>query len=79
MGLDDQVHQLNTTLVRTVKEALQGLPVLVAGDMSTTGLIPEPFGETEFVQLVNLYASRPAPWRKRGRTYWWWRTDELPV
>lgn len=65
-GLDDQVHQLNTTLVRTVKEALQGLPVLVAGDMSTTGLIPEPFGETEFVQLVNLYAEQACALAEAG-------------
>ena len=45
-GLSEQVAELNAALVRTVREALAGRGTLVAGDMSTTGLMCEPFGET---------------------------------
>ncbi len=65
-GLSEQVQRLNTTLVQTVKESLQGMPVLVAGDMSTTGLIPEPFGETEFVHLIGIYAEQASALAEAG-------------
>lgn len=57
-GLEGQVHELNTAIVRTVKEALEGRDVLVAGDLSTTGLMCEPFGDTPFTRLVEVYAQQ---------------------
>ena len=57
-GLSEQVAELNAALVRTVREALAGRGTLVAGDMSTTGLMCEPFGETEFVHLIGIYAEQ---------------------
>lgn len=57
-GLSEQVIPLNRKIVSTVKQALAGRDVLVAGDMSTTGLMCEPFGETEFVHLIGIYAEQ---------------------
>ena len=59
-GLGDRVAELNQRLVSIVREALDGREVLVAGDMSTTGLMVEPFGETEFLHLVGIYAEQAA-------------------
>lgn len=54
-GLEGQVCALNTEIVKTVREALEGRDVLIAGDMSTTGLMCEPFGDTPFIRLVEVY------------------------
>lgn len=59
-GLSEQVQELNTKIVRIAREALEGRGVLLAGDMSTTGLMCEPFGETEFVHLIGIYAEQAA-------------------
>lgn len=70
-GLSEQVAELNAALVRTVREALAGRGTLVAGDMSTTGLMCEPFGETEFVHLIGIYAEQAPGARGRGRPTCW--------
>ena len=57
-GLNEQVVELNTRIVDIMKDAMQGRNVLIAGDMSTTGLMCEPFGETEFVHLIGIYAEQ---------------------
>ncbi len=54
-GLQDRVQTLNCEIVSIVRTALGERKVLVAGDMSTTGLMCEPFGETEFVRLIEIY------------------------
>lgn len=59
-GLSDQVTELNTKIVGIVKERLNGRKVKIAGDMSTTGLMCKPFGDTEFVQLVDIYKEQAA-------------------
>lgn len=57
-GLSEQVAELNTSIMRIVKDSLADRPTLVAGDLSTTGLMCEPFGDTEFVHLVGIYAEQ---------------------
>ncbi|MEM1485012.1 homocysteine S-methyltransferase family protein [Oscillospiraceae bacterium PP1C4] len=65
-GLEDQVSVLNSKLVGIVKDALHDRDVLVAGDLSTTGLMCEPFGDTEFVRLISIYAEQAAALAKAG-------------
>lgn len=69
-GLSEQVAELNAALVRTVREALAGRGTLVAGDMSTTGLMCEPFGETEFVHLIGIYAEQAQALADAAPTCW---------
>lgn len=57
-GLSEQVTALNGKLVGIVKDALAGRDVRIAGDLSTTGLLCEPFGDTEFVHLIGIYAEQ---------------------
>ncbi|ANX02493.1 5-methyltetrahydrofolate--homocysteine methyltransferase [Thermoclostridium stercorarium subsp. leptospartum DSM 9219] len=52
-GIDD-VTGINRELVRISKQASQGR-VLVAGDMSPTGQLMEPFGSYSFEEIVNAY------------------------
>lgn len=65
-GLSDQVTELNTKIVGIVKESLSGRNVKIAGDMSTTGLMCEPFGDTEFVRMVKIYAEQAAALANAG-------------
>lgn len=65
-GLSEQVRELNTRIVTTVKEALADRDTLVAGDMSTTGLMCEPFGETEFIHMVGIYAEQATALAEAG-------------
>lgn len=65
-GLEDQVERLNTVIVRTAKEALGGRDVLLAGDMSTTGLICEPFGDTPFTRLIEIYREQAEALARAG-------------
>lgn len=55
-GIDD-VTGINRELVRISKQASQGR-VLVAGDMSPTGQLMEPFGSYSFEEIVNAYKNR---------------------
>lgn len=51
-GLQDQVKELNTELVKISKQ-VEG--VLVAGDMTTTGVPMEPLGTMEYHTLFAIY------------------------
>lgn len=54
-GLEDKVQEFNTKIVKEAQKALTGHSVLLAGDISTTGLMCEPFGETPFSHLLEVY------------------------
>lgn len=51
-GLEDQVSELNRTLVQISKQVAG---VLVAGDMTTTGVPMEPLGTMSYNQLFDIY------------------------
>lgn len=65
-GLEDKAHEINVTLANAVKQAVAGYDVLVAGDMSTTGLLREPFGDAEFEELVQIYRQQALSLREGG-------------
>lgn len=67
-GLSDKLEEMNIQLVALSKEAVKesGKDVLVAGDMSPTGLFCEPFGDTEFMELINIYAQQALALKKAG-------------
>lgn len=52
--LQDQVLELNTRLVRVSKDAVGG-KALVAGDLTTTGLLMEPRGDLSYDTLYQAY------------------------
>lgn len=54
-GLASRMHEMNVELTRLLKQTLQGRGVLVAGDMSTTGLLREPFGDAPFHEMTSIY------------------------
>ena len=54
-GMSDRVEELNTGLVALSREAARGTDVLVAGDMTTTGELLEPLGETTEEELFEAY------------------------
>ena len=56
-GLQNQVEELNTKLVRLSKEAADG-KALVAGDMTTTGVPLEPDGTMEYGTLFEIYSEQ---------------------
>lgn len=53
-GLEDQVAEMNSALVRLSKEAADGR-ALVAGDLTTTGQMLEPGGAMTFDELYHVY------------------------
>ncbi len=53
-GLQDQLEQMNTRLVRLAKEAADGA-AYVAGDLTMTGQQLYPQGDLQFEQLVQIY------------------------
>lgn len=53
-GLESQVEQLNTRLVKISKEAVEGR-AFVAGDLTTTGQLMEPKGDMTYEKLYHAY------------------------
>lgn len=53
-GLQDRVWELNTKLVRISKDGV-GNRALVAGDLTTTGLLMEPNGDLSYETLYQAY------------------------
>ena len=52
-GLKDRLEEINTSLVRLSKEAVDG-KALVAGDMTMTGQQLFPLGDLQFEELVEV-------------------------
>ena len=53
-GLESQVEQLNTRLVKMSREAVEGR-AFVAGDLTTTGQLMEPKGDMTYEKLYHAY------------------------
>lgn len=56
-GLQDRLVELNTELVKLSKQAVSGR-ALVAGDITTTGKVLEPKGDTSYQELFDVYAEQ---------------------
>ena len=67
-GFEDKVKEFNTKLVGLSRSAV-GDGVLVAGDISPTGLFVEPFGETTFDELTDIYREQAFALRDAGVDY----------
>lgn len=67
-GLGDHVKQLNRQLVAISRQAV-GEGVLVAADISPTGLFVEPFGDTTFVALTDIYREQVMALKEAGADY----------
>ncbi len=63
-GLEDQMERMNRDLVSLAREAAGD--ALVAGDLSTAGELPEPFGERPYAELVSCYEAQAAALRDAG-------------
>ncbi|MEG0571245.1 MAG: homocysteine S-methyltransferase family protein, partial [Oscillospiraceae bacterium] len=63
-GLEDKVTKINEELVHLSKSVSKNC--YVAGDISSTGLIAEPFGETTFAQIISIYNEQAAALDKAG-------------
>lgn len=53
--LADRLEELNTGIVRATKKNVEGTGVLVAGDITTTGQMLEPFGPMSYEKLLDVY------------------------
>ncbi len=53
-GLEERLEEINTSLVRLSKEAVEG-KALVAGDMTMTGRQLFPLGDLQFEELIEVY------------------------
>lgn len=58
-GLENEAERINTELVALTKRAADGR-AKVAGNLSPTGLLIEPAGETSFDELCRIYADQAA-------------------
>ncbi|MCR5674701.1 MAG: homocysteine S-methyltransferase family protein [Lachnospiraceae bacterium] len=54
-GLDKEIGRINTELVALSRQAVEGFPTLVAGDLTMTGRQVAPIGDLEFDELVDVY------------------------
>lgn len=72
-GFSDRVAELNKRLVALSLEAASskkgGEKVLVAGNMAPTGLFVEPFGETTFDDLVDIFREQAFALKDAGVDY----------
>ena len=67
-GFAARVGELNHTLVALSRQAVAG-KCLVAGDVSLTGLFPEPFGESSFDEIYDVYLEQFTALREAGADY----------
>ena len=66
-GLENDVEDLNRRLVELSLEAAASKSgTMVAGDLSPTGLIMEPFGDTPFSEVMDIYAQQALALRDAG-------------
>ena len=64
-GLEDKVAEMNRELIKITRAAV-GHRVLVAGDMSSTALQAEPFGETSFEEMIDIYREQASALKAAG-------------
>lgn len=65
-GYSGDVAQINKELVAISRKAVQGSDTLVAGDMSPTGLLLEPFGDTSLEQAIEIYKEQALALEQAG-------------
>jgi methionine synthase I (cobalamin-dependent) len=63
-GLEDHVTEWNKKLVSLTKQIANGKKV--AGDISPTGLFAEPYGETTFDELIDIYKEQATALNEAG-------------
>ena len=64
-GLEDKVAEINRELMKITRAAV-GHRVLVAGDMSSTALQIEPFGDATFAEMVDIYREQASALKAAG-------------
>lgn len=64
-GLADKAAEINRELMRITRAAV-GHRVLVAGVMSATALQTEPFGETAFTEVIDVYREQASVLKSAG-------------
>ena len=67
-GLQDKVGEINRQLVSLTREAV-GDKVLVGGDMSSTALQIEPFGDASFEELIDVYREQATALKEAGADF----------
>ncbi len=67
-GLADKCEELNEKLASISKEAVGGM-ALVGGDIGPTGLLPKPFGDTDFDTFYTVFAEQAKALEKGGADY----------
>lgn len=66
-GLEEQTAEINYALARlTVEEARKTSGVLVSGCIAPLEIQAEPFGETPFMDIVNIYAEQAFALKRGG-------------
>ncbi len=67
-GLQDRVAQMNQALAALTAETAKNAPhtVLVAGDVSPTGLFCKPWGDADFEDIVAIYTQQIAALKAGG-------------
>lgn len=58
-GLEDKMEEYNRRLTELTRQAAGG-KAKVAGAMSSTGLLLEPFGDTSFTEMIHIYRQQAA-------------------
>lgn len=53
--LADRLEEINTGIVKETKKNVEGTGVLVAGNLTTTGQMLEPFGPMSYEKLLDVY------------------------
>ena len=64
-GCANRVRELNLRLVELSREAAEG-KTLVGGDLSSTGLMLPPMGDTSFEELVDIFTEQAAALAEAG-------------
>ena len=65
-GLQEQVEEINLRLVALSKNVAASTGALVGGDMSPTGLLVEPYGDSTFEQVYETYLEQARALKKAG-------------
>lgn len=65
-GKEEQVDDYNAKLAALTLETAREAGVLAAGDIAPTNLAIEPFGETPFLELVNIYSEQAFALKQAG-------------
>lgn len=67
-GLEDECAEINTELAKITRQAV-GDEILVAGDIGPTGLLPQPFGDTDFDTYYTIFAEQAKALEEGGVDY----------